>query len=74
VVFSFEYTLWRLTWFTQEAKRELDAALDRADVIGRDFALVVEENKRLKRADSKKLVLVRSVIAISYDGWKLIKS
>jgi len=40
-----------------EAKRELDAALDRADVIGRDFALVVEENKRLKRADSKKLVL-----------------
>lgn len=59
MVFSFEYTLWWLTWSTQEAKRELDAALDRADVIGRDFALVVEENKRLKRADSKKLVLVR---------------
>jgi len=49
----------------------LDAALDRADVIGRDFALVVEENKRLKKADSKKLVLVRSLIAILYDDGKL---
>jgi hypothetical protein len=52
----------------------LDAALDRADVIGRDFALVVEENKRLKRADSKKLVLVRSMTAISHDSGKLIES
>jgi hypothetical protein len=51
----------------------LDAALDRADVIGRDFALVVEENKRLKKADSKKLVLVRLLIAISHHDGRLIR-
>jgi len=47
-----------------EAKKELDAAIDRADVIGRDFAQVVAENKQLKASirDKTKHMLDASLL------------
>jgi hypothetical protein len=58
-----------LTLKLQEATKELNAALDRADVIGRDFVRVVEENKQLKdsmRSNKNRLVLVRLLISFSH--------
>lgn len=59
----------RAGWNLQVAKKELDAAIDRADVIGRDFAHVVEENKRLKASittnNKKRMVVCLLIVGLT---------